>query len=72
MSVIDKPPGTEVLLVPEPTNPYDSAAIKVVVDGFHIGYVPKKLTRTVDLDESYELDSIGTFHSGVFARVRRV
>ena len=28
------------LLIPEPTNPHDSNAIKVLVDGIHIGYIP--------------------------------
>lgn len=28
-------------LIPEPTNPYDPNAIKVVVDGEHVGYIKK-------------------------------
>lgn len=43
--------GMYVLLVPEPTNPHDSDAIKVMVitkgEPIHIGYVPKELTRYV-------------------------
>lgn len=31
----------KVELVPEPDNPYDKKAIKVIADGIHIGYVPK-------------------------------
>lgn len=35
------PLHSEVLLEPEPTNPYDSNAIKVMLpDNIHIGYVP--------------------------------
>lgn len=31
---------TEAQLVPEPTNPHDANAIKVLVDGVHVGYIP--------------------------------
>ena len=35
-------------LVPEPDNPYDRNAIKVVAsDGHHVGYVPKDMTASV-------------------------
>lgn len=34
-------------LVPEPTNTYDSDAIKVQVSGWHIGYVPSDETSEV-------------------------
>ena len=35
-------------LEPEPTNPYDSNAIKVLApDGHHVGYVPKDMTEEV-------------------------
>lgn len=35
-------------LVPEPDNPYDSNAIKVLAaDGHHVGYVPKDMTSEV-------------------------
>lgn len=35
-------------LEPEPTNPYDSNAIKVLApDGYHVGYVPKDMTEEV-------------------------
>jgi hypothetical protein len=36
-----------VVLEPEPTNTHDRNAIKVVVNGRHIGYIPKKETRHV-------------------------
>lgn len=35
-------PGTPVLLVREPTNQYDPAAVAVFIDGKRIGYIPKK------------------------------
>ena len=35
----------EVELIPEPDNPHDPNAIKVVADGVHIGYVPAKSTK---------------------------
>jgi len=34
-------------LVPEPDNPHDPNAIKVVVHGVHIGYVPAKKTKSI-------------------------
>ena len=34
-------------LVEEPTNKYDPNAIKVIVDGKHIGYVPAKKCKKV-------------------------
>lgn len=35
-------------LNPEPTNPYDANAIKILApDGHHVGYVPKDLTNDV-------------------------
>lgn len=35
------------LLEPEPTNKYDSNAIKVIVDGEHIGYIPSEKCNKV-------------------------
>lgn len=34
-------------LIPEPDNPYDPNAIKVIVDDIHIGYVPAKRTKSI-------------------------
>ncbi len=34
-------------LVPEPTNQYDRNAVKVIVTGQHVGYVPAELSRRV-------------------------
>lgn len=34
-------------LVPEPDNPHDPNAIKVIVDNVHIGYVPAKSTKSI-------------------------
>lgn len=36
-----------VQLVPEPQNPHDHNAIKVMMNGVHIGYVPAELTRDI-------------------------
>lgn len=38
---------TNVKLIPEPDNPHDPNAIKVIVDNIHIGYVPAKITNSV-------------------------
>jgi hypothetical protein len=31
----------DIKLAPEPTNPYDAGAIKIVINDFHIGYIAK-------------------------------
>lgn len=36
-----------VQLIPEPTNPHDPNAIKVLINNVHIGYVPRNDTRVV-------------------------
>ena len=36
-----------VRLVPEPTNPHDPNAIKVLINNLHIGYVPRNDTKLV-------------------------
>lgn len=36
-----------VELIPEPSNPYDPNAIKVVIDGVHVGYIKKGSTTRV-------------------------
>lgn len=36
-----------VELVPEPDNPHDKNAIKVIVDNVHVGYVPADITEKV-------------------------
>jgi hypothetical protein len=37
-----------VILEPEPTNAHDQNAIKVVISGVHVGYVPKWMTPQID------------------------
>jgi hypothetical protein len=41
---------TEAVLLPEPTNPFDRHAVKVTVDGHHIGYVPADLSPKVSAE----------------------
>lgn len=40
-------PGDALSLRPDPDNPYDSLAIKVLKNNIHIGYVPRHLTPEV-------------------------
>lgn len=49
-----EPSFMNVELVPDPTNEHDPNAIKVIVDGVHIGFVPEKKTAKVKkiLDKS--------------------
>lgn len=47
-------------LVSEPDNPHDPNAIKVMVDGIHIGYVPAKRTKSIKkILDSNNVISIG-------------
>lgn len=39
--------GDELELIPEPDNPYDPNAIKVMKGEFHLGYVPAKLAAQI-------------------------
>ena len=32
---------TDVAIIPEPENPFDSSALRVEVGGCHVGYVPR-------------------------------
>jgi len=34
-------------LVPEPSNPHDPNAVAVVIDGHHVGYIPRELAAGV-------------------------
>jgi hypothetical protein len=47
-SLKDVKKGDILQMVPDPTNPYDSNAIKIVSkDGKHLGFVPKNMTHRV-------------------------
>lgn len=49
----------DIELIPEPDNPYDSNAIKVIHNDIgHIGYVPKEITTKLQplLDKNYEVE----------------
>jgi hypothetical protein len=39
--------GDELQLVREPDNKFDSMAIKVMLDGVHIGYLPRKDNKVI-------------------------
>jgi hypothetical protein len=41
------PAGTELTLEPEPENPHDPNALKVMHDGFQVGFIPKPLNVEV-------------------------
>ena len=51
--------GASVCLIPEPTNPYDSDAIRVESeDGIHLGYVPSDILSEIDDPNDYECEII--------------
>lgn len=39
--------GSELELKPQPDNPYDPHAVMVLHEGFHLGFVPKELSKEV-------------------------
>lgn len=50
--------GEPISLVREPTNPHDRFAVKLVVRGRHLGYIPYAFSMLVTelIKASYELD----------------
>lgn len=47
-------------LVPEPTNPHDSKAVRVDVVGHHVGYVPRAETTRIRKAIAKETGEVGT------------
>ena len=39
--------SSKVQIIPEPTNPYDKNALKVIIDGTHVGYIKRELAETL-------------------------
>ena len=69
--LINDPCAKTVTLEADPGNQYDSNAIKVKVNGVHIGYVPKTINSLIQLPvQDCILEDMGTFHAGVYAKVR--
>ena len=58
--------STDVQIVPEPDNPHDPNALKVIVDGIHIGYVPAKEITTVKRILTAEPLIGCSFHGGEY------
>jgi len=55
--------GERFLLVREPTNPHDPNAIKVMLDGIHLGYVPATETQFF---EDQDFPVVGVFKEHTF------
>jgi len=45
--------NSKIRLKPDPDNPVDPYAIKILADGWHIGFLPKKIARKVS--ETWDL-----------------
>lgn len=56
--------GEPVTLIREPSNPFDTNAIQVWVDGKHVGYIPKKENHAL----AVSMDKDGKDITGKFAR----
>ncbi|MBR5776585.1 MAG: HIRAN domain-containing protein [Bacteroidaceae bacterium] len=76
---IDKYLGEFVgTLKPEPNNPYDANAIKILAeDGHHVGYVPKDMTAEVRKHTSlpckcffYIGENDGTYYSDCYIKIQ--
>ncbi len=39
--------GDPVILIPEPDNKFDPKAVKVCVNGVHVGYIPRYMSREI-------------------------
>ena len=59
-SLVDRYPDGQVIpvvLEREPSNPYDERAVKVLIEGEHVGYVPKAInapiTEALDAGEAF-------------------
>lgn len=62
--------GELVVLTREPTNPYDSNAIKCFIKGVFVGYVPKSLTSDVSLHAPSSLVRVEVIPSDEFDPIR--
>ena len=51
-------------LIPEPTNPHDSNAIKVLIDNVHVGYIPSEQCSSVKKIMSHTCQMEASIHSG--------
>lgn len=58
--MIEKDTPVLANLVREPDNPYDISAIKVIINGEHIGYIPLQLSRMLasEIDEGTDWAAI--------------
>ena len=72
--VYEIPAETQILgdceLIPEPDNEYDKNAIKVVVDGMHVGYIPKdrcsEVKKILDNIQSIDMEAYGGKYKEVY------
>lgn len=56
--------GKAVTFEPEPTNPYDPKAIKIMLDGKQLGHVPRTQTGVIHdkLEKGFVVDGVITHH----------
>ena len=68
----DLPVGTIATLVREPNNAHDPNAVKVVIEGQHVGYVPKShnkvLAQFIDAHGVMAMDEAVKTLKGIFVR----
>ncbi len=57
--------GSFFRLVPEPSNPADKLAVKLMAGGHHFGYVPRRWTRYVHIwIQKYGLENLRAVYRG--------
>jgi hypothetical protein len=64
--------AVEVELIPEPSNPHDGNAVKMVVEGCHLGYLPAEIAK-LNSKQLLALEALGVrvAASGTIWAVRR-
>ena len=64
-------PGTEVTLIREPMNPYNSNAVQCVIDGVICGYIPNAQAVRIaeDLDNGQELAAKVAEYSKIYIEI---
>ena len=53
------------MIIAEPDNQYDPLAKKIMINAYHIGYIPRELTDTVS-EGPCQIEIIYWLHKGVY------
>lgn len=56
---------SKVELIPEPENKHDENAIKILIDGVHLGYVPRDQTKEIHGELKNENEYVAEITNGI-------